>query len=105
MPLIRRIPKRGFNSKFPMEYQIVNLGQLKGFKDADLVTPETLRQKDLIKISGMPVKVLADGEIKKALTISAHKFSKKAVEKIQTAGGRIEVISKSMTNDKAQNSK
>ena len=95
MPLMRRVPKRGFNSKFPKEYQIVNLGQLKGFKDADSVTPEILRQKDIIKISGAPVKILADGEIKKALTVSAHKFSKKAAEKIQAAGGKVELIKES----------
>lgn len=92
MPLIRRIPKRGFNSKFPAVFQIVNLEQLKGFKDGDAVNPKTLLEKDIIKSASKSVKVLGDGEIKKALTISAHKFSKSAADKIQKAGGKTELI-------------
>jgi len=86
MPLIRRIPKRGFNSKFPIRYQLVNLGQLKVFKDGDIVDPKQMCEKDIIKRANNPVKVLGDGEIKKALTVSAHKFSKKA------AGGKAVIM-------------
>jgi large subunit ribosomal protein L15 len=96
MPLIRRIPKRGFNSKFPAHYQVVNLGQLKGFKDGDIVDPQQMRQMDIIKRADEPVKVLADGEIKKALTVSAHKFSKNAKEKIEKAGGKVQLITKEL---------
>ena len=92
MPLMRRVPKRGFNSKFPMIYEIVNLEQFKGFKDADTVDPKVLKQKNIVKHSSWPVKILGSGEIKKALTVHAHKFSKSAVEKITAAGGKVVVL-------------
>lgn len=92
MPLMRRIPKRGFNSKFPVEFQIVNLGQLSIFKDASVVTPQLMKEKNFIKDPDSCVKVLGDGEIKHSLTIQAHKFSKSAAEKIEKAGGKIEVL-------------
>ena len=92
MPLIRRVPKRGFNSKFPVDFEIVNLDQLKGFKDGDVVNPKILREKDLVKHSSMMVKILGDGDIKKALIVQAHRFSKSAIKKIQAAGGKAEVI-------------
>jgi large subunit ribosomal protein L15 len=94
MPLVRRVPKRGFNSKFPVLFDIVNLDQLKGFKDGDVVGPKVLREKEIVKHSSRMVKVLGDGDIKKALTIQAHSFSKSALEKIQKAGGRAELITK-----------
>lgn len=90
-PLIRRIPKRGFTSKFKKEYQIVNLDDLKTIKDT-LVNLELLKKKGLIKDKAKPVKILAKGEIKNALTVQAHAFSKQASEKIQKAGGKIEVV-------------
>jgi large subunit ribosomal protein L15 len=92
MPLMRRVPKRGFNSKFPLLFEIVNLDQLKGFKDQDVVDPKVLKEKKLINSSLKMVKILGDGEIKKALTIRAHGFSKSAIEKIQKAGGKAEII-------------
>ncbi|OIO80065.1 MAG: 50S ribosomal protein L15 [Candidatus Omnitrophica bacterium CG12_big_fil_rev_8_21_14_0_65_43_15] len=92
MPLMRRVPKRGFNSKFPMIYEIVNLEQFKGFKDADTVDPKALKQRNIVKHSSWPVKILGSGEIKKALTVHAHKFSKSAVEKITAAGGKVVVL-------------
>jgi len=87
MPLIRRVPKRGFNNIFRVEYAVVNLEQL-----ADLgaeVTPELLREKGIVRGS-KPVKVLGDGEVKKAIRVVAHKFSKSARAKIEAAGGRCE---------------
>lgn len=100
MPLMRRVPKRGFNSKFPVKFEIVNLDQLKSFKDGDVIGPKILREKNIIKHSLMMVKVLGDGDIKKALTIEAHKFSKSAVKKIQAAGGKVQMIDVVCQNDK-----
>lgn len=96
MPLIRRIPKRGFNSKFPRCYQIVNLSQLRAFKDGDAVDPKAMMEKDIIKRADGLVKVLGDGEIKKTLTVSAHRFSKSAKEKIEKAGGKVQLITKEL---------
>jgi len=90
-PLIRRIPKRGFTSKFQKIYQIVNLESIKRIKDAT-VTPEVLLKKGLIKSRSLPVKILGDGEIKDAKTFKVHAFSKSAEEKIKKAGGAIEVL-------------
>lgn len=92
MPLMRRIPKRGFNSKFPRCYQIVNLSQLKAFKDGDAVDPKAMMEKDIIKRADDLVKVLGDGEIKKTLTVSAHRFSKSAKKKIEKAGGKVTIL-------------
>lgn len=91
MPLIRRIPKRGFTSKSDKEYQIVNINDLDKIKEAT-ITPELLEKERLIKDKGKPVKILGEGEIKTAVTIQAHAFSKKAVEKISNAGGKTEII-------------
>jgi large subunit ribosomal protein L15 len=89
MPLIRRVPKRGFTNIFRTEYAVVNLSQLADF-DGD-VTPESLAQRGLVR-SGRPVKVLGDGEVGKALKVSAHKFSKSARQKIEEAGGHCEEL-------------
>jgi large subunit ribosomal protein L15 len=90
MPLQRRIPKRGFTNIFRTEYAVVNLRDLA--KLSGTVTPETLRESGLVKGRTAGVKVLGTGELKTALTIRAHKFSKSALEKIQAAGGKAEVI-------------
>jgi large subunit ribosomal protein L15 len=90
-PLIRRMPKRGFTSKFPREFQIVNLENLKKIKETT-INPALLLEKGLIKNKNKPVKILGDGEIKTALTISAHAFSKTAQGKIKNAGGTFEVL-------------
>ena len=90
-PLIRRIPKRGFVHEFKQEYQIVNLLDLDRIKEST-ITPELLEEKGLIKDKTKLVKILGDGEIKNAITIQAHAFSKKAAEKIEKAGGKIEVV-------------
>ena len=91
MPLHRRVPKRGFTNIFRVEYDIVNLSQLSRFGAGATVTPETLADARLARKS-RPVKILGDGEIGKALIISAHKFSASAQAKIEAAGGRCEVI-------------
>lgn len=90
-PLIRRMPKRGFTSKFPVVYQVVNLENLNGIR-SETITPETLLAKGLIKSKTLPVKVLGTGDVKKAFTVSAHAFSKSAVDKITKAGGKTEVL-------------
>ncbi|MBM3255594.1 MAG: 50S ribosomal protein L15 [Candidatus Omnitrophica bacterium] len=91
MPLIRKIPKRGFSSMNRKEYQIVNIESLAKIKE-DKITPELLEVKGLIKDRNKLVKVLGEGEIKTAVVISAHAFSNKAQEKIKLAGGRFEII-------------
>ena len=92
MPLHRRVPKRGFHNPFRVAYEVVNLDTLTAKFDAGVeVTPELLRERGLVGRGG-PVKVLARGELSKALTVRAHKFSGKAAEKIAAAGGRAEVL-------------
>jgi large subunit ribosomal protein L15 len=92
MPLQRRIPKRGFANIFRKEYAIVNLSDLDKIGGSDPVTPEILMQKGLIKDLKSGVKILGMGELKSKLTVRAHKFSKSALDKIQAAGGKAEVI-------------
>ena len=108
MPLIRKIPKRGFVSRFKKEYQIISLNNLNKIKEPT-VTLELLQEKGLIKDKNRLVKILSDGEIKNPITIQAHAVSRKALEKIQDAGGKVELInpapsldSKSLRNIKVQ---
>ncbi len=89
MPLIRRVPKRGFTNIFRTEYSVVNVGQLAGF-DGD-VNPESLSAKGLVR-RGRRVKILGSGEIDSALTVKAHRFSRSAREKIEAAGGSCEEL-------------
>jgi large subunit ribosomal protein L15 len=92
MPLHRRVPKRGFHNPFRKEYEVVNLDTLaERFESGVEITPDVLREHGLVGRTG-PVKVLARGDIAKALTIRAHKFSGKAAEKIQAAGGKAELL-------------
>jgi len=90
-PLIRRMPKRGFTSKFKKEYQIVNLFDLKRAKSAE-INPEVLEKKGLIKDQNKLIKILGEGELKEAVNIKAHAFSRSAQEKIKNAGGKFEVL-------------
>ena len=92
MSLLRRLPKVGFNSKWPSEYQIVNIGSLDRFDDGAVVGPETLKDMNLIKSLRRPVKILSDGNVTKKLTVHAHRFSKTAQDKITKAGGKAEVL-------------
>ena len=93
-PLYRRVPKRGFNNaRFRTEYATINLSDLnKYFNDGDEVTPEILKEKGIIKQQLCGVKVLGNGELEKKLTIKANRFSSSAVTKIESAGGKAEVI-------------
>jgi len=93
LPLVRRLPfKRGFNNIFRIEYQEVNVDQLETLADGTTVTPELMAEKGWIRKADQPVVVLGDGELTKKLTISAHRFSKPALEKIGKAGGSTEII-------------
>lgn len=92
MPLYRRLPKRGFHNIFRKEYAVVNLEALAKFKAGTTVDPDVLKKIGMVKNLRDGLKVLGNGELKNALTIRAHKFSKGAAEKIQKAGGTIEVI-------------
>lgn len=90
MPMIRRIPKRGFNNRWAVTVFAVNVGKINDvFDDGAEVTLESLAAKDLAKGTFDEVKILGDGELTKKLTISAHRFSKTAEEKITAAGGTI----------------
>ena len=90
MPLHRRMPKRGFTNIFRKEYSIVNLDQLVALGETT-INPDVLRKARLIKAK-LPVKILGEGEVKIAMTVHAHKFSKSAQEKITKAGGKFEVL-------------
>ncbi len=90
MPLHRRVPKRGFTNIFKKEYNVINLEKLAALGETT-ITLEVLRKAGLVK-RDLPVKVLGDGELKSALTVHAHKFSKSAQDKIAKAGGKAEVV-------------
>jgi large subunit ribosomal protein L15 len=90
MPLHRRLPKRGFTNIFRTEYQVVNLDRLAGLGESN-ITPELIVKHGLAGKNDL-IKVLGDGELKSALTVQAHKFSKSAQEKITKAGGKAELI-------------
>ena len=92
MPLARRLPKFGFVNPTRTEYAIVNLKCFEKWTGDGVVTPQAMVDAGLIKRKHRPVKILGTGELKKALVIQAHKFTKSAESKIQAAGGRIEVI-------------
>lgn len=92
MPMHRRLPKRGFKSLNKKVYALVNLDDLGCFEAGFKVDLEALGKAGLIRKIHDGVKILGDGEITKALTITAHKFSKSAIEKIEAAGGKVEVI-------------
>ena len=91
MPLHRRLPKRGFTNIFRQEYAVVNLEKLAGLGEST-ITPEVLQKAGVVRSKKLPIKILGDGELKTALTVHAHKFSKSAQEKITKAGGKFEVL-------------
>ncbi|MEK6699107.1 MAG: 50S ribosomal protein L15 [Nitrospirota bacterium] len=92
MPLQRRIPKRGFTNIFRKEYSVVNVADLALLGGKDPITPEVLLEKGLIRNMKDGVKVLGMGDLKAQIVVRAHKFSKSAIDKIQAAGGKAEVI-------------
>jgi large subunit ribosomal protein L15 len=94
-PIIRRLPKRGFKNIFKVEYAVVNVGALsKAFSPNEVVDENSLREKGLIKGKGKPIKLLGNGEINIPLTIRVHAVSRSAKEKVEKAGGRVELIKK-----------
>lgn len=92
MPLYRRLPKRGFTNIFGTQYAELNVEALNRFEDGAEITPELLKSEGILKKQLDGVKILGNGELAKKLTVKAHKFSKSAVEKIEAAGGKVEVI-------------
>ena len=98
MPLSRRVPKRGFHSPFRVEYQVVNVETLDklaadGHLQNSVVNPELLVKLGVVKKRTSPVKVLGNGDLKSKLEVFAHAFSKSAAQKIETAGGKVQLIS------------
>ena len=92
MPLIRRVPKRGFTFTPKPKFEIVSLARLGVFSSGTVVTPEAMRQAKLVKKRDPRIKILGDGELKHALTVKAHAFSKSALHKIKKAGGAVEIV-------------
>jgi len=93
IPLYRRIPKRGFsNDMFKVRFATINVSDLNMFEDKSTVTPELLKESGLVKNQLNGIKVLGNGTLEKNVTVKAHQFSKSAKEKIEAAGGKIEVI-------------
>jgi len=92
MPLHRRLPKRGFVNIFRKTHRTVNVDRFNRFEAGSLVTPESMMEAGLLKKGREDVKVLGNGEINISLTVRAHKFTKTAAEKIEAAGGKIELI-------------
>lgn len=93
MPLVRRIPKRGFNNVFKKEYSIVNVSDLEVFDNGTVVTAELLLEKGVLsKVESYGLKVLGNGTLTKKLEVKANKFTKSAAEIIQKAGGKAEVL-------------
>jgi len=93
MPLHRRIPKRGFHNPFDRDFAVVNVEMLNDFAAGETVTPDALVARGLMRRERDAVKILGDGNLKVALTVCAHAFSKSAQEKITGAGGKVELLS------------
>ncbi len=92
MPLQRRLPKRGFTNIFKKDIVAVNVSKLNVFEDGKEVTPEMLLEKGIVKKINDGLKILGNGDIEKSLTVKANAFSKTAVQKIEAAGGKVEVV-------------
>lgn len=92
LPIYRRIPKHGFTNANRVEFAIVNVSSLNRFEDETIVTPALLVESGLVRKEYDGIKVLGNGEITKKLTVQANKFSKSAIEAIEKAGGKVEVI-------------
>ena len=92
MPLYRRIPKRGFTNIWRKEYEIVNVETLNRFDNGTEVTPELLIAEGIVKQVKDGIKILGNGKLEKNLTVQAQKFTKSALEKIEAAGGKAQVI-------------
>jgi large subunit ribosomal protein L15 len=93
MPLQRRLPKRGFVGKWHVEYQVVNLEQLAKLEPSAEVTPEILYEKRIVRNRALPVKLLGTGDIAVPLKVKVHAVSKTAKQKLEKAGGAVELVS------------
>ncbi|MFQ5965435.1 MAG: 50S ribosomal protein L15 [Candidatus Scalinduaceae bacterium] len=92
MPLFRRIPKRGFRNPFKKKYTIVNIKVLEQFDSGTIIDTQKLKDNGIIRNTKYSLKVLGKGELKKSLTVVAHKFSKTAISKIKEAGGETKIL-------------
>ena len=92
MPLYRRLPKRGFTNIWGTEYTVLIVDSLNKFEAGTVVTPEMLKEAGLVKQVKDGIKKLGDGKLEKNITVQAHKFTKTSVDKIKSAGGKVEVI-------------
>jgi large subunit ribosomal protein L15 len=92
MPLHRRLPKRGFSAPFRKTYAVVNVENLNVFEAGDTVSPDMLFGRGIVRVEREALKILGSGELKVALTVQAHAFSKSAEEKIAAAGGKVELL-------------
>ena len=92
MPIHRRLPKRGFTNLFKKEYLLVNLGDLKGFEESKIIDREVLESAGVIKKKAAGIKLLGGGDIHSPVVIRVDKVSRSAREKIETAGGKVEII-------------
>lgn len=93
LPLIKGLPmKRGFTNPFKVYYSLVKIEALDSFETGDRITPEELLRRGMVRNLNQPVKILGDGELSKALTVSAHKFTRSAREKIEAAKGTVEEL-------------
>ena len=92
MPLYRRLPKRGFTNIWGTEYTVINVDDLNRFEAGTVVTPELLKEAGIVKKAKDGIKILGNGKLEKSVEVKAHKFSKTAIEKIESAGGKAEVI-------------
>ena len=102
MPLHRRLPKRGFNNIFHKDFAVVNVGALEKL-EGDTFTPESLKAAGVVKKLGAGLKILGNGELTRKITVTAHVYSKSALDKIQKQGGSAEVIAKPVAAKKAEN--
>ncbi|MGI6615120.1 MAG: 50S ribosomal protein L15 [Dethiobacteria bacterium] len=91
-PLFQRLPKRGFTNIFKQKWSVINLAALNRFDDGVTVTPQMLKEAGLLKSLKNPLKILSEGDLERKLVVQAHRFSRQAVNKIEAAGGKAEVI-------------
>jgi large subunit ribosomal protein L15 len=103
MPLFMRLPKRGFNNKFRVEYDVVNVAVLENFEAGSVITPKVIDKCGIHKLRFDRLKVLGDGELTKKFEVHAHKFTKSAQEKIEKAGGTCVVIATAHRGPKVKN--
>jgi large subunit ribosomal protein L15 len=101
MPLHRRLPKRGFTNIFHKDYAILNVSALEEL-EGDMFTPETLLASGVVKKLNSGLKILGNGELTRKITVKAHVFSKSALDKIQKAGGTVEVIARAVSAGKTE---